>query len=211
MVTAKPLTRQGIHHLHHFRHLNHERSAGNDRAGIDRGVTDGTADKVGAIQSVVSLLQEKGGEGGENPKTGPAAIGYLSPPACGEVVNGGEGGENRRPAPALLVQLDEALQLQQPPPVGQPPVSRAPRRHDQLSRWLSAHPPAPCPPDRCGHCGSAIGERAKESVPVLRSLWPADPIWLHLPCYRDWYDRRLAAADAALADGGVANGHGEVP
>ncbi len=213
VVTAKSLSKQGVHHLRHFRHLKHEELAGTDHAPIDLRSRDAVANNECAAEPEVYLLQEKGGEGGESLKTPPLSMACVSPPACGAVANGGEGGESRPSGPALLAQLAEGLQLRHSPSIGSPPVSRAARRHDQLNRWLSGHPPAPCPPDRCAHCGGSIGERAKDAVPVLRSLRPAEPIWLHLDCGRDWYDHRLAAADAALLEGAVAkvepNGHGD--
>ena len=44
VVTAKPLSTQGIHHLRHFRHQNREEPAGRDHAQIDSLVVDDVAD-----------------------------------------------------------------------------------------------------------------------------------------------------------------------
>ena len=58
VVTAKPLSTQGIHHFRHFRHLNREKPAGDDRAQIDARSGDAVADNECAIEPEVYLLQE---------------------------------------------------------------------------------------------------------------------------------------------------------
>ena len=198
VVTVKSLTEQGIYHLGHFCHQNREKHAGDDRTPVDVDGARGVADKVGRNPPQVSLAEEEGGKGGESTKNRPAAMAYPLPPACGPVANGGKSGHS--PAPGLLAHLGQALQAESPDPAVSAPVSRIARRHDRLSRWLREHPPPSCPPDRCAHCGGEIGERAHDAVPVLHTIRPPAPLWLHLACSYAWYEQRLAAAVAALTD-----------
>ena len=198
VVTAKPLTEQGIYHLDHFCHQNREKHAGDDRTPVDVDGARGVADKVGTNPPQVSLAEEEGGKSGKRANTRPVAIAYPSPPACGVVANGGKSGQSR--TPTLLAHLGQALRAEAPSPAASAPVSRVARRHDRLSRWLREHPPPPCPPDRCAHCGGDIGERAHDAVPVLHTIRPPAPLWLHLTCSYTWHEQRLAAAAAALPD-----------
>lgn len=198
VVTAKPLMERGIYHRGHFSHQNRDKHASDDRTRIDVNGARGVADKVATNPLQVSLAEEEGGKGGERAKTRPAAIAYPSPPACGVVASGGESGQSR--TPTLLARLGQALRAEASGTAASAPISRVAHRHDRLSRWLREHPPPPCPPDRCAHCGGEIGERAHDAVPVLHTIRPPAPLWLHLTCSYTWHEQRMAAAAAALSD-----------
>jgi hypothetical protein len=114
------------------------------------------------------------------------------------VANGGEGGQNR--TPTLLARLGQALQGEASGAAASAPICRVAHRHDRLSRGLHEHPPPPCPPNGCAHCGSEIGERTVDAVPVLHTIRPPAPLWLHFTCSYTWHEQRLARAAAALPD-----------
>jgi hypothetical protein len=203
VATNKPLRNNAFRHFRHFRHLDRDGQLGVDPEQADAAVVEEGADSGSAIGPEVSLVEEKGGESGESRKTRAMTMTCASPPALAPVADGGEGGESRGPAaPDLLARLGQALRPRRARGKGgdgPDAASGVARRHDRLNRWLIDHPPAPCPPGRCAHCGGDIGERAGDALPVLRSVRPIAPVWLHLRCHGDWHGRRLAAADAALA------------
>ncbi len=70
---------------------------------------------------------------------------------------------------------------------------------DRINRWLAAHPPAPCPPDQCAHCGGFIDARGSNAVAVLRTLEPGQVLWLHSGCHHPWYQGRRQQAREAVA------------
>jgi hypothetical protein len=199
VATAKPLSGQGFRHLRHFRHLNRDEPAGSVLVQIDPIAADRDSTGKREVSRKVSLLKEIGGESGESRKTEPITTGYVSPPAREVVANGGESGEKPGRAARLLAHLGQILLPQPLATDAAPPASSVAGWHDRLNRWLAAHLPPPCPADQCACCGGYIDARASDALPVIRALTPVEPIWLHLRCYPDWHEQRVAAARAALA------------
>jgi hypothetical protein len=185
----KLLKEQGVHHFHHIRHTESKEPDGvpSSTRSVQRERDD--AGNAGELVPLTSFIEDSCGECGENLKTDFVSETCRSPHGSGPVANDGESGESAA-APDLHGDPDQAP--------GQPTAIQEYR--DRIQRWLAAHPPPPCDPNRCAHCGEAIDAWGTGTLAVLRALTPPDPLWLHVECHHPWYRARLAQVRAALTD-----------
>ena len=78
-----------------------------------------------------------------------------------------------------------------PPPTHPGERAEAVAHQARLVEWLNANP-ASSAPDRCAECGRADAPGA-----TLVPFGGGAHVWLHLDCWRAWYNKRLAEAGAA--------------
>ena len=83
------------------------------------------------------------------------------------------------------------IALKRPPPTHPGERAEAIAYQTRLVEWLNANP-ASSAPDRCAECG-----RADTPGATLVPFGGGAHVWLHLDCWRAWYNKRLAEAGAA--------------
>ena len=77
------------------------------------------------------------------------------------------------------------------PPAHPGERAEAVAHNTRVVEWLNANP-ASSAPDRCAECGRADAPGA-----TLIPFGGGAHVWLHLDCWRAWYNKRLAEAGAA--------------